>query len=49
MASLLTAEQKTKLDEMIKNRREHRRSERGRRPGRTKPSAPTTQNPTTPS
>lgn len=46
MASLLTAEQKTKLDEMIKNRREHRRSGRGRRPGRT---TPTTQNPTTPS
>ncbi len=47
MASLLTTEQKTKLDEMIKNRRERRgRFGRGQRPGRT---APTTQNPTTPS
>lgn len=38
MASLLTPEQRTQLDEMIKNRREHRRSGRGRRPARTQPS-----------
>lgn len=45
MASLLTAEQKTKLDEMIKNRREHRGSGRGRRPGRTPPATSPNQNP----
>jgi Spy/CpxP family protein refolding chaperone len=49
MASLLTSEQKTKLDEMIKNRREQRsRFGRGRRPGRTQPGS-ATQNPTNPS
>jgi Spy/CpxP family protein refolding chaperone len=47
MAGLLTTEQRTRLDEMIKSRRERRgRFGRGRRPGRTQP---TTQNPTTPS
>jgi Spy/CpxP family protein refolding chaperone len=45
MAGVLTAEQKTKLDEMIKNRREHRRSERGRRPGRNQPATSPNQNP----
>lgn len=50
MASLLTTEQKTRLDEMIKNRREHReRFGRGRRPGRQQPGTPAPQNPTTPS
>jgi Spy/CpxP family protein refolding chaperone len=47
MAGLLTTEQKTRLDEMIKTRRERRgRFGRGRRPGLTQP---TTQNPTNPS
>jgi Spy/CpxP family protein refolding chaperone len=50
MASFLTAEQKTRLDEMIKNRRERRgRFGRGKRPGRTQPGASATQNPMTPS
>jgi hypothetical protein len=49
MAALLTAEQKTKLEEMIKTRRENRaRPGRGRRPGRglpdtTSPTKPTDQ------
>jgi Spy/CpxP family protein refolding chaperone len=41
MATLLTAEQKTKLDEMIKNRREHRgRGRRGRSPEGVSPQKP---------
>jgi Spy/CpxP family protein refolding chaperone len=50
MASVLTTEQKTKLDEMIKNRRERRdRFGRGRRPGGQQPGASAPQNPTSPS
>jgi Spy/CpxP family protein refolding chaperone len=50
MASLLTTEQKIRLDEMIKNRRERRdRFGRGSRPGRQQPGASAPQNPTTPS
>ena len=49
MASVLTAEQKTKLDEMI-NRRERRgRFGRGRRSDGQQPGASAPQNPTTPS
>lgn len=46
MASFLTTEQKTKLEEMRKTRREHR-GRRGNRPGTTQPGALPSQNPTT--